>query len=176
MKTAPTKKKIIGLSVVVSAFLLVATGILAYTVLSGEEPATTAVWNSQNTQTATLVPSVLDANTKKPIEGATIVIPEVGKNYTTGPDGTASIPGLPIITDSHFSNILPKPWGEVTLLVYKDGYLPYALFSLALESGGTREGPEILLFPDTEGGNALSIIEGPNRIWVDALIEQYRPK
>jgi hypothetical protein len=73
---------------------------------------------------------------------------------------------------------MQKQWGEITLIVYKEGFVPYALFYLQVIGGQTREGVKILLFEEgqTESAQPFSIIEGPNRVWVDALVEMYRPK
>lgn len=70
-----------------------------------------------------------------------------------------------------------KPWGEISLVVYKNGYVPYALFYLQIMSDTTRKGPQILMFQkgDTELDEPISIIEGPSKMWVDAIIEKCRP-
>ena len=85
---------------------------------------------------------------------------------------------MPVIRDKRYDAILEKPWGEVTLIIYKEGFVPYALFYLQVIGGQTREGVKILLFEQggTESNEPFSIIEGPSRAWVDALVEMYRPE
>jgi hypothetical protein len=85
---------------------------------------------------------------------------------------------VPVIRDTRYDAILEKPWGEISLIVYKDGFVPYALFYLQVLAGQTREGVKILLFEQgsTDSGEPFSIIEGPNRVWVNQLVKMYRPR
>jgi hypothetical protein len=106
------------------------------------------------------------------------VILETGKKYSTDAGGSTGVIDVPVIRDTRFDNIIPKPWGEVSLIVYKDGFLPYALFYLQVADGQTRSGVKILLFEDNSTGSSepFSIIEGPNRAWVNELVKRYQPK
>lgn len=131
---------------------------------------------SAQTHTGRIQVMVVDGKTDTPIESATIVIPETGETYTTDAQGWTPSIEIPLMEDSRFSNIQQKEWGEVTLLVYKDNYLPYALFNAQVWEDQTRQGPTIYMFTETNGNDAaLSIIEGPQREWVEELIEKYRP-
>lgn len=121
---------------------------------------------------------VVDGMTETPIEGATVVIPELGKAFDTDKTGKTGVIDVPFLPDKHYDGILPQPWGEITLLVYKQDYATYALFHCQVVAGQTRMGPKILLFKNAELSTTqpFSIIEGPNRIWVNELIKKYQPK
>jgi len=120
---------------------------------------------------------VVEGYTESPIEGASVVIIETGSVYTTDSEGLTEAINVPMMRDTRFDSVLPKPWGEVSLIVYKDGFVPYALFYLQVLENETREGVKILLFEKgiTDSSEPFSIIEGPNRLWVNELIKMYEP-
>lgn len=155
--------------------LAIAAVSLAFTLT----PADVAVFRtSQSAETAALTLCVLEGYTESPIENATVVILETGKTYKTNENGLTDVIEVPVIRDTRYDAILEKPWGEVSLIVYKDGFVPYALFYLQVLAGQTREGVKILLFEQgsTDSGEPFSIIEGPNRVWVNQLVKMYRPR
>lgn len=137
---------------------------------------TISVFGTAKTQ-GKLCIEVVDGKSEKPVEGATVVIPEIDASYQTGSDGKTAIIDVPVLENKHFSSIQQMPWGEVTVLVYKDGYIPYALFHTQVWQSQLRNGPRIYLFIDdgSTSGDAFSVIEGPQRLWVNELVEKYRP-
>ena len=122
-------------------------------------------------------PQVVDGFSEEPIEGASVVIPETGQQFITGQDGMTAIIKVPIKEDVHFAEISPKPWSEITLIIYKEGYVEYVLFHTHVWEDQTRQGPRIMLFPQVEGEKhePFSVVEGPHRLWVKELVEKYRP-
>ena len=155
--------------------LLLAGAILLWTLLSG---GSTAVFSAGRTGSAGLQLSVVEGFTEMPIEGAAVIIVETGDVYYTDEAGNTDVMQVPFIRDTRYDNILSKPWGEVSLIIYKNGYVPYALFYLQVLENETRQGVKILLFADdqTQSDEPFSIIEGPNRLWVDTLIDMYQPQ
>ncbi|NLX69470.1 MAG: hypothetical protein GX024_01020 [Clostridiales bacterium] len=121
-------------------------------------------------------PRVVDGFSERPIEGAVVIIPEIDKKFITNPEGLTPLIQVPINIDSHFQNILPKTWGEITILVFKEGYTDYALFHVHVWENQSRIGPKILLFPaaDKEESDPMVIIESPHRLWVKQLIKKYK--
>ena len=134
-----------------------------------------AVFSAQ--RSGSISPVVLDAKTQAPISGATICIPETGKTYQTDENGTAGAISIPILRDTRYDKMLPKDWGEITLLVYKEGYAPYALFYLRIREKEARIGPTIYLYTTESFGleTPFSIIENPEDAWAAELIKKYRP-
>jgi hypothetical protein len=114
--------------------LAIAAVSLAFTLT----PADVAVFRtSQSAETAALTLCVLEGYTESPIENATVVILETGKTYKTNENGLTDVIEVPVIRDTRYDAILEKPWGEISLIVYKDGFVPYALFYLQVLAGQT---------------------------------------
>ncbi len=164
-----------GLFMAIGASALLLVGALA--IASVISPGAVQVFGSKS-DTAYLTVNVLEGYTETPVKGASVVVAETGKTYLTDANGMTDKIDVPVIRDTRFDGIMQKPWGEITLIVYKEGYIPYALFYLQVLGGQTREGVKILLFEEgqTESSEPFSIVEGPSRVWVNALIEMYRPK
>ncbi len=154
--------------------LLIAAVVLAFTLA----PTSVSVFSASGAATAKLTVRVLEGYTESPIADASVVVLETGKVYQTDSKGMTETIDVPVIRDKRYDAILEKPWGEITLIIYKDGFVPYALFYLQVIGGQTREGVKILLFEQgaTESYAPFSIIEGPSRAWVDALVDMYRPE
>lgn len=122
-------------------------------------------------------PQVVDGFSEEPIEGAMVVIPETGQKFVTSKDGLTAVIKIPIEEDEHFKGIAPKPWGEATVIVYKEGYIEYVLLNTHVWENQSRKGPKILLFPVVQGerNEPFAVVEGPHRIWVHDLVEKFRP-
>ncbi|MDP2892530.1 MAG: hypothetical protein Q8O09_05275 [Bacillota bacterium] len=121
---------------------------------------------------------VVDGMTEVPLEGAVVVVPETNSSYATDKDGKTAVIEVPYMPNHHFDAFMPQPWGEVTLVIYKEDYVTYCLFHCQVMPGQTRMGPKILLFETKQLSNTqpFSIIEGPNRVWLDELVKKYQPK
>ncbi|NLB61345.1 MAG: carboxypeptidase-like regulatory domain-containing protein [Clostridiales bacterium] len=118
--------------------------------------------------------TVRDGFSDEPIEGAIVVIPETNQQYVTDKEGKTELIQVPLIRDKHHSKLLKQDYGLTTVLVYCDGYVPYALFFTHVENGTMRNGPNVWLFP--EPGDPFVIIEAPKGDWCNELIEMYRPE
>ncbi len=158
----------------VSALLLLGAIVLAVSI----SPSALPVFSGNGSGTARLTVSVVEGYTETPLPDASVVVVETGKLYKTDAAGLTQVIEVPVIKDTRYDNILQKPWGEITLIIYKEGFIPYALFYLQVLEGQTREGVKILLFEHdkTQSNAPFSIIEGPNRIWVNSLVEMFQPK
>lgn len=120
---------------------------------------------------------VEDGSTKKPIQNACVAIPETAQSCYTDESGKTGPIRVPIIEDAGFTDILPKPWGEITLLIYKEGYVDCAIFHVNIWENQMRNGPTVLLFPlsPDDSNQPFTLTEGPNRLWVRQLLDRYRP-
>ncbi|HWR18499.1 MAG TPA: hypothetical protein VN608_02685 [Clostridia bacterium] len=121
--------------------------------------------------------TVVDAYTLRPLENTSVVIPESGITAVTDANGKALLKGIRVEKDSTLNALLPMDCGRVTLLVYRDGYLPFALFYTQVYENRIRNGPTIYMFPTgTESGiEAITVIEAPAYLWVKELLENYQP-
>ena len=131
------------------------------------------VFSEKNT--ASIYPTVTDASTGEPIQNATIVIPELNKSFITDSQGNIGRINVPVIYDNRYDNILKKPWGEISILVYADGYAPCSVLGYMVKNGVDREGPAIMLFNEGNKSQSYSLYEAPHKEWVDTLIEKYKP-
>lgn len=168
-------KKTLMAAVGVAVFLLAGAVILTVFLTEG---ASVSALSFGTTGSANLTVDVMEGKTNSPIADAQVVILETGKAYTTDANGKTGTIQVPVIRDTRYDKIIPKAWGEISLIVYKDGFLPYALFYLQVADGQTRKDVKILMFENDSTGNSepFSIIEGPNRAWVDELVKMYQPK
>ena len=128
--------------------------------------------------TGSIIVFVEDGNTKKPLKNACVAIPETGSVFRTDENGKTNSIRVPIVEDSEYKDILRKPWGEITLLVYQQGYVDCAIFHVSVWENQTRNGPTVLLFPIAAGesNQPFTLTEGPQRLWVDQLLDQFRPE
>jgi hypothetical protein len=141
-----------------------------------EEKSTTSVFNKNENTFGSVEFVVVDGFSEEPLKQAKVVIIETGEIYYTDEFGKTPKVLVPIIRDRRYDKIIPKPWGEISVIIYKEEYLEYALFYLQVFEGETREGIKILMFKqeDASSANPFSIIEGPNRLWVNELINIYQ--
>jgi hypothetical protein len=131
-----------------------------------------------NTDSGVFQLKVLDGVTKEPIAKASVVLPQTGKTYLTDAQGQTEEIRVPIFKDNLYNGLKKQDWGNVCVLVYVDGYVPYALFDMQVESNKKRTGPTILMFSEgsTQSDDPFNIVEAPNRAWVNALVEKYKPE
>ena len=146
------------------------------TLAGQQDDSATAVF--ANTQKGSFSPIVLDGKTDAPISNATICVPETGKIYHTDDSGSAGNISVPILRDERYDDILPKDWGEITLLVYKENYAPYGLFYLRIYKDESRIGPTIYLYPKEtfQLETPFTIIENPDESWASEILKKYQPK
>lgn len=167
-----------ALAIAVCAALCLLSGFFALYFSTTDAQKYVSAFSAGNVDTGEFKLKVLNGLTKQPVAKAAVVLPQTGKTYQTGADGQTEDIRVPIFTDTLLGDIKKQDWGSVCVLVYADGYIPYALFDMQVEANKKRLGPTILLFPEgsTQSDDPLSIVEAPQRAWVNALVQQYRPK
>ena len=150
-----------------TALLTVSAFIAAALIFSGNRN------RAGSNETGFMRVCVHDGETDMPLAGARVVIPETGGEYETGEDGFTPVMELPVYYDEQYNDILKQDYGRITVLVYHEGYVPYALYFTHVEPNTLRRGPNVWLFRGN--GSPFSIIEGPDDDWSERLIEEYRP-
>lgn len=128
-------------------------------------------------QRAALSVRICDAHTGEPLEEANVVVAETGERYTTDGQGLTPVMDVPYMPDARFNRILRRNWGEVTILAYADGYLPYALFHTAVWKSTARGPITLYLFMDDGSMDDIpfSVIEAPENDWAAALLKKFNP-
>ena len=114
---------------------------------------------------------ILDGHTAEPVQNAAVVIPEADKTVFTDANGYTEDIEVTIVEDTRFA--IAKPWGEVSVLIYKDGFSDYALFYAQVQKNVRRDVITVFLY--NMGAQPYALIEGPKDDWVLQMLEHYRP-
>lgn len=117
--------------------------------------------------------TVIDLITREPIPDATVCVIESGQYYTTDKYGNTPTIQAPILINHNFDNVLKRPWGDISILVYKEGYVDYLVFYIMLEKDATRR-LTITLYPYDAGAEPYLLIESPNEEWAKEIIKKYK--
>ncbi|MBQ3551882.1 MAG: hypothetical protein IJA35_01805 [Clostridia bacterium] len=115
---------------------------------------------------------VLDAFSASPISNAHVIIAETGDEFITHEKGFTEEFSVRVYDyEGHLP--LSQNWGELTLIVYADGYLDLVLFHLTVYPNKLRN-VTLYLFPDDGSTDhaPISIIESPNDEWVKKLVDE----
>ncbi len=160
---------------VIALILLNAISLLSLLVFSFKD---NAIYASTASQSGKIVVQVLESNSNRQIDGATVCVIETRHYENTDKYGKTSMIEVPIIRNSNFDISLERPFGEVTLLVYKNGYADSINFYQSVMPGSTRVGIVIYLTPIiSESDNKTEIsMEKPNEVWINNLINLYKKR
>lgn len=120
---------------------------------------------------------VYDAVTSAPISDAYIVLPQSDQTYKSDSLGRVHAYGVPLDTEVILSRMVTQPYGNATILAYKEGYIPCCIFYVQLYSDHIRSGPNIYMFAKSNNSelSATTFIESPSEEWVKSLIDKYAP-
>lgn len=107
-------KSILAVLVITGVIVILANnGYIPYGEYTHRQIETFSQINSKyNAHYGYIQPRVVDGFSERPIEKARVVIPEIGKKFITNSEGYTPIIRVPINTDNHYQNILPKTWGN----------------------------------------------------------------
>lgn len=128
--------------------------------------------------TAKIRVQVLEQNTNKPIDGATICVIETRHYENTDKYGYSKLIEVPIIRNTNFDISNSRNWGEITILVYKSGYADNITFYTSVIPNSTKVGIVVHLAPII---SSLDIspdinVEHPNQLWATQLINLYKKR
>ncbi|HEY8423586.1 MAG TPA: carboxypeptidase-like regulatory domain-containing protein [Clostridia bacterium] len=116
---------------------------------------------------------VIDLVTREPVAGATVCIVESNQYYTTDKNGFTPTIQAPYLKNTNFDNVLERPWGDITILAYKEGYVDYLVFYIMLPKNATRH-LTITLAPYSAGAEPYLLIESPDDEWAKEIIKKYK--
>lgn len=105
------------------------------------------------------------------ISGAKVYVCEISECFETGKNGQTSNISMPILPDTRFLEICKKDFGEVTILVTKDGYCPTCMTGVIVRSCVTRLGPKVVL---KAGEEYRHVADDVDSAWLKRLCEKYR--
>lgn len=119
---------------------------------------------------------VVDAYTLVPLKNATIVLPDCGITTSSDKRGVALVSSIPIDMDSDFIRLTGASYGETTMIIYADGYLPCVWLKVHLHPSRIRNGPTIYMFPkDSEVVPVTVFSEAPDDTLMQDFVERHRP-
>ena len=136
----------------------------------------TAIFSSAQAKNGEIVVTVLETNTLNPVDNATVCIIETKKYYQTNTKGLTEKISAPILKNQNFNNSLERPWGELTILVYKPGYADSINFYTAINQNTTRVGFVVYLTPiiNEEDNTPTVNTETPNPSYITQLINLFK--
>ncbi|MBQ7453120.1 MAG: hypothetical protein IJS68_02500 [Clostridia bacterium] len=153
--------------------LLSSINLMLIFILIGNSSATPA---STKAEYGSIIITVLEQGSLTPITNATVCVVETRKYYSTNNKGLTEKISVPILTNSNFDNSLKRNYGEITLLVYKNGYTSELSFGNIISPNTTRVGLIIFLTPiinpDDPDLNISS--QNPDTSWATELYKLYK--
>lgn len=119
---------------------------------------------------------VVDAYTLAPMKNAKIVLPESGIEASCDSRGVALISSIPVDMDSPFIRLTGASYGEITMIVYAEGYLPCVWLKVHIYPSRIRNGPTIYMFPaGSEDVKVTVFTEAPDDTLMQDFTERFRP-
>lgn len=124
---------------------------------------------------ATITPVLLDLQSNLPISDGIIYIPQASLQAQTLDNGKTEPLRVPVIKDTRYTQLQEKPWGELLLLAYAEGYAPTAYLCTGIYPDTQTYGPVIRLQPQ-KSDEIHYTTEEPDSYWLRSLIEKYMPE
>ena len=132
--------------------------------------------NAISNQSGRIQIEVLDDLSGKPIDMASVCIIETRHYEKTDKYGKTGFIEVPILKNNNFDISLERPYGEFTILVYKDGYADNISFYNLIKPNTTKIGIKIRLrtIINAEDEFTTISVNPPDQHWSDALIKLYK--
>ncbi len=119
---------------------------------------------------------VIDAYTLEPLDNAVVVLPESGIAAETDARGIAFLSSVPIDMRSDFMLLTGASYGEITLIIYAEGYLPCVWLKVHMSPGRVRNGPTIYMFPENKESVDVTVFaEAPDEAVMREFVEKFAP-
>lgn len=162
-------KKILKLLFV---FILIVLNLTCLFTLSFDQQLYTSSMQSN----ASIVITVLENGTNKPIDNAAVCIIETKSYYSTNNNGVTEKIEVPVIRNQNFDNSLIRNFGEITILAYKPGYSDHIHFYEEVRPSQTKLGIIIKLTPIYSQTDTTPTItcNTPNKSWAEQLINIFK--
>lgn len=152
------------------ALAVLATGFV------GVRKAEGALWHRE--RTGFLRVHVIDRATRQPLAGAEVVIVETEQRLRTDAKGWAPRISAPVIRDPRFRPMVAQLHGQLSLIVYKNGYRDAVYFGVRMRPGDTQF-PEVWMDKVTRQDRRLepTYYHTPfHRLWLISLADKFRSK
>jgi hypothetical protein len=161
-----------------SVFAIIFSLLLLFNILSLANMGTSISKASSNSADATgsVQIKVLESATLAPVLNATVCIIETRTYEQTDKYGNTAKITVPIISNSNFDISHPRTWGEITILVYKQGYSSLISFYNQVYPSTTRVGLVCYLSPIINSTDPSIITNAvtPDADWTELLVALYK--
>ncbi|MCY0876700.1 MAG: hypothetical protein OWT28_10605 [Firmicutes bacterium] len=120
---------------------------------------------------------VIDGRTRKPLQGAEVVVIETEKRYKTDKDGLTPWIKAPVLRSARYRFLVNELHGQLNLISYKDGYRDSVHMGVRVNEGAVTKTTiwqyKILPGPDTRVEPVL-YQEPYHRLWIIQLADRFR--
>ena len=131
--------------------------------------------NETNIKQAKVRFTVVDIENNNSIYKACVCIPEANVYYYTDNNGNTPLIEIPVIYNSYYDNLCCRDFGEISVIVYKEGYVDFIMLNLVVKENQTRDNIKLLMYKkDAYSPNYTSIVETPDNDWIQNLIDKYK--
>lgn len=120
---------------------------------------------------------VIDGRTRKPLEGAEVVVLETEKRYHTDANGLTPWIQAPVLRSARFRFLVNELHGQLTLISYKNGYRDSIHMGVRMNEGAVTKttiwqykiipGPDVRVEP-------VFYQEPYHRLWLIQLADRFR--
>lgn len=125
-------------------------------------------------QRAEIKVTVRDSADASYLEGATVFVLETQSYFSTDADGATGIISVPFERDNRYDSSCSKNFMEITLLVYKEGYIDYVLLHTTIYPGETKNKLILLDKKEDELTDFYIFTDAAPQSWVNEFISKYK--
>lgn len=132
---------------------------------------------SPGAQSGKLRVKVIDGRTRKPLEGAEVVVLETEKRYRTGADGLTPWIQAPVLRSARFRFLVNELHGQLTLISYKNGYRDSIHMGVRMNEGQVTKTTiwQYKIVPGNDVRVEPVFFQEPyHRLWLIQLADRFR--
>lgn len=108
----------------------------------------------------------------KPIEGVKVLVPEANALNNTDKNGICEL-NIPYIQENNMAYAVNKDYEEITVLVYKEGYLSKAVIKGHVATNEKANTLKIKMKKSNKPGVECEVVE-PSQAWVKGILDSYK--
>lgn len=135
-------------------------------------------WGYTKAKTAKLRVHVIDGRTRKPLEGAEVVVVETEQRFKTGANGYTPWFDAPVFRNPKYRPIVAELHGQLGVIVYKNGYRDSIHLGVRMHEDIQQETTVWMykIGPQDRRIEPVLYQEPYHHIWLIRLADKYRQK
>jgi len=119
--------------------------------------------------------NISDCRTDMPVHNACIIILETNEIFYSDNNGNSPYISVPVNIDARFNSVEPKNYGEISILIYKEGYIDCFLLNIPVKPESISDNISVLMQVKTPDSPAfVTVCESPDDEWIERIFEKYR--